>query len=232
MHYWRERVTFSSREVEEEHEQNQLPRVFERARDHFSRFTLHNYGLCLEKGEASPRLAAIELRNGKRRELDELSDGTRAQLLLAARIAYTEEVEQGKVMPLFLDEALDQSDPQRFQAITASLGRVARDQGRQIFYLTSDPLDVDRIRDALAREGCDIAAEIDLGRIRTDAVSVKGPQDLRIDPVPPVPEPGEVVTRGIRRRSKGAGIPTGSRICRAARLLHPVGRSAPSCATS
>ncbi|MBC9890556.1 MAG: hypothetical protein F7B06_12115, partial [Opitutae bacterium] len=183
---------FLLKEVEEEHEQNQLPRVFERARDHFSRFTLHNYELRLEKAEAPPRLAAIELRNGKRRELDELSDGTRAQLLLAARIAYTEEVEQGKVMPLFLDEALDQSDPQRFQAITASLGCVARDQGRQIFYLTSDPLDVDRIRDALAREGCDIAAEIDLGRIRTDAVSVKGPQDLRIDPEPPVPEPGRL----------------------------------------
>ncbi len=181
---------FLLKEVEEEHEQTQLPRVFERARNHFSRFTLHNYQLCLEKGEAPPRLAAIELRNGKRRELDELSDGTRAQLLLAARIAYTEEVEQGKVMPLFLDEALDQSDPQRFQAITASLGCIARDQGRQIFYLTSDPLDVDRIRDALGREGCDIAAEIDLGRIRTGQISVKGPQDLRIDPEPPVPEPG------------------------------------------
>ena len=180
---------FLLKEIEEEHEQTQLPRVFERAREHFSRFTLHNYELCLEKGESPPRLAAIELQSVKRRELDELSDGTRAQLLLAARIAYTEEVEQGKVMPLFLDEALDQSDPPRFQAITASLGCVARDQGRQIFYLTRDPLDVDRIRDALAKEGCDIAAEIDLGLIRTGQVSVKGPQDLRIDPVTPVPEP-------------------------------------------
>ena len=181
---------FLLKEIEEEHEQTQLPRVFARARDHFSSFTLHNYELCLEKGEAQPRLSAVELRSGKVRQLDELSAGTRAQLLLAARIAYTEEVEQGKVMPLFLDEALDQSDPQRFQAITANLGCVARDQGRQIFYLTSDPLDVDRIRDALDKEGCDIASEIDLGRIRTGQVSVKGPQDLRIDPVTPVPEPG------------------------------------------
>ena len=180
---------FLLKEVEEEHEQTQLPRVFERARNHFSRFTLHNYQLCLEKGAPPPRLAAIELRNGKRRELDELSDGTRAQLLLAARIAYTEEVEQGKVMPLFLDEALGQSDPPRFQAITASLGCVARDQGRQIFYLTSDPFDVDRIREAVEREGCDIAAEIDLGQIRTDQASVKGPQDLRFEPPAPIPEP-------------------------------------------
>lgn len=180
---------FLLKEVEEEHEQAQLPRVLKRSGDHFSRFTLHNYELRLEKSDAQPRLSAVELRSGKVRQLDELSAGTRAQLLLAARIAYTEEVEQGKVMPLFLDEALDQSDPQRFQAITANLGCVARDQGRQIFYLTSDPLDVDRIRDALATEGCDIAAEIDLGRIRTGQVSVKGPQDLRIDPEKPVPEP-------------------------------------------
>ncbi len=176
-------------EIEEEHEQAQLPRVLKRAGDHFSRFTLHNYELRLEKSDAQPRLAAVELRSGKVRQLDELSAGTRAQLLLAARIAYTEEVEQGKVMPLFLDEALDQSDPQRFQAITASLGCVARDQGRQIFYLTSDPLDVDRIRDALAKEDCDIAAEIDLGLIRTGQASIKGPEDLRIDPETPVPEP-------------------------------------------
>ncbi len=180
---------FLLKEVEEEHEQAQLPRVLKRAGDHFSRFTLHNYELRLEKSDAQPRLSAVELRSGKVRQLDELSAGTRAQLLLAARIAYTEEVEQGKIMPLFLDEALDQSDPQRFQAITASLGCVARDQGRQIFYLTSDPLDVERIRDALDKEGCDIASEIDLGQIRTGQVSVKGPQDLRIDPETPVPEP-------------------------------------------
>ena len=180
---------FLLREVEEEHGQAQLPRVLKRAGDHFTRFTLRNYKLRLEKDKDTPRLAAEEARSGKVRQLDELSAGTRAQLLLAARIAYTEEVEQGKVMPLFLDEALDQSDPQRFRAIVANLGRLAQDQGRQIFYLTSDPLDVERIRDALDKAGCDIAAEIDLGQIRTGAASVKGPETLRIVPEPPVPHP-------------------------------------------
>ena len=175
--------------VEEEYEHTRMPRIFERARDHFSGFTYHNYKLELGKGGGTPRLFARESRSGEVRELDELSDGTRAQLLLAARIAFAEEAEQGKVLPLFLDEALDQSDPQRFEAIVRSLGCVARDQGRQIFYLTSDPLDVDRIRDALVKEDCDIAAEIDLGRIRTNAASVSGPQALRVDPGPEVPAP-------------------------------------------
>lgn len=172
-----------------EYEHNRLPQVFERARNHFSAFTHHNFRLELDKGSETPRLFARESRSGEARELDELSDGTRAQLLLAARIAYAEEVEQGKVLPLFLDEALDQSDPQRFEAIVRGLGRVAREQDRQIFYLTSDPLDVDRIRDALGKEDCCIAAAIDLGRIRTKTASVRGADALRVDPAPTVPAP-------------------------------------------
>ena len=177
-------------DVEQEYEQTRMPRVFERAREHFSVFTFQNYELRLEKGDGTPRLFATDLVHEKKRELDELSDGTRAQLLLAARIAFAEEVEQGKVLPLFLDEALDQSDPQRFEAIVRSLGRVARDQGRQVFYLTSDPLDVDRIRNALEKEGCEIAAAIDLGRIRTGVETVSSPQALTVDLPPAIPAPG------------------------------------------
>ncbi len=175
--------------VEAEYEQTQMPRVFERARSHFSVFTHHNYELCLSKEAKAPRLFAIELSSGEGRGLDELSDGTRAQLLLAARIAFAEEVEQGRTLPLFLDEALDQSDPTRFEAIVRSLGRIADDQDRQIFYLTSDPIDVDRIRHALAEENCEIAAAIDLGLIRTKAASVSGPHALHVEPRPTVPAP-------------------------------------------
>ena len=175
--------------VEEEYEQNQLPRVFERARNHFSAFTHHSHELRLGKEAKAPRLFAVELRSGEGRELDELSDGTRGQLLLAARIAFAEEVEQGKILPLFLDEALDQCDPARFEAIVRSLGQVANDQGRQIFYLTSDPLDFDRIQNALIEEDCEIATAIDLGLIRTKAASVSGPRALRVVQRPMAPAP-------------------------------------------
>lgn len=178
--------------VEAEYEQTQMPRVFERALTHFSAFTQHNYELRLGKEAKAPRLFAKELRSGEGRELDELSDGTRIQLLLAARIAYAEEVEQGMRLPLFFDEALDQSDPARFEAIVRSLGRVANDQDRQIFYLTSDPGDIDRIRHALAKENCEIADPIDLGLIRTKAASVSGPDALHVGPRPTVPAPDEL----------------------------------------
>ena len=190
--------------VQEEYETARMPRVFERARDHFFGFTHHNYRLELGRDGEAPRLFARESRGGEVREIDELSDGTRVQLLLAARIAFAEEVEQGQVLPLFLDEALDQSDPRRFEAIVRSLGRVARDQDRQIFYLTSDPLDSDRIQGALDKEGCSLAASIDLGLIRTKAVSVSGPHALRVDPGPAVP-----VSGGLSPEEYGAvlGVP-------------------------
>lgn len=175
--------------VEEEYEQTQMPRVLELARGHFSTFTHHKYELRLSRETSAPQLFAIELQSGEGRRLDELSDGTRAQLLLAARIAFAEEVEQGKVLPLFLDEALDQTDPARFEGIVRSLGQIANDQDRQIFYLTSDPSDVERIRRALAVDHHEVAAAMDLGQIRLNAASVGGPDALDVPARPAVPEP-------------------------------------------
>jgi exonuclease SbcC len=175
--------------IEREYEQTQMPRVLERARGLFSAFTHHHYELGLGSGAEATQLIAIDLQSGEGLGLEELSDGTRAQLLLAARIAFAEEVEQGRTLPLFLDEALDQSDPARYEAIVRSLGRVAEDQGRQIFYLTSDPADVGRIQHALDKEQCDLPAVIDLGLVRRNAASISGPSVLHVEPRPPVPSP-------------------------------------------
>ncbi len=175
--------------VEQEYEQTQMPRVLERARELFSAFTHHQYELRLGSAAEAAQLIATDLQSGEGLELDQLSDGTRGQLLLAARLAFAEEVEQGRTLPLFLDEALDQSDPVRYEAMVRSLGRIAADQGRQIFYLTSDPADVGRIQHALAEENCEAPAIIDLGLVRKNAASVSGPSALHVDPRPPVLAP-------------------------------------------
>ncbi len=172
--------------AEHEYEQNQMPRVFERARNHFSEFTRHGYELRLNRDSESPRLCAIDLKNQKSRELDELSDGTRAQLLIAARLAFAEEVEQGTTLPLFLDEALDQSDPERFEAIVSSLVRIAHDQGRQIFYLTSDPLDRIRFSHAIGEDAGFALKEHDLGMIRKQAATAS---DIEVPPKETIPAP-------------------------------------------
>lgn len=178
--------------VEQEHETTQMPRVLAHANHLFGSFTHLNYKIELDKGHDQPRLVAIDQTSQKRQSIEELSDGTRTQLLLSARIAFAKEAEQGTPFPLFLDEALDQSDPERTNAIVRSLGRVARDQNRQIFYLTSDPSDLVRIQQALAEEKCAKAIEIDLGAIRAASGAVGEPSSLYVAPRPRTPEPGSL----------------------------------------
>lgn len=174
--------------VRQEHETIQMPRVLERARELFGTFTHHEYELRVSADDAGS-FVAREARTGIGRRPDELSDGTRAQLLLAARLAFAEEIETSNPLPLFLDEALDQSDPARFRAIARSLGRMVEEEGRQIFYLTSDPTDVQRIQEALVEEGCAEARTIDLARIRNRAAAVADPEHLKVVPLAPVPSP-------------------------------------------
>ena len=175
--------------VEREYEQTQMPRVLDRARGHFFAFARHSHQLRLRREDGTPRLVAMDVASRQQRELDELSDGTRVQLLLATRLAFAEEVEQGRILPLFLDEALDHSDPERFEAIAGSLGRIAVDPARQILVLTSDPLDVERLRRGLAADDRldALAAPVDLGRLRRAAATPAA--DLLLPPPAVIPHP-------------------------------------------
>jgi len=174
--------------VRREHETHQMPRVLERARDRFSTFTHARYRLTVSTAGGGS-FVAIDSNSDIGLTLDKLSDGTRAQLILAARLAFAEEVEQGADLPLFLDEALDHSDPERFHSIAGSLARMVADEGRQIFYLSNDPTDVDRFRSAFDSEDCDRLKAIDFGEIRGQAARVDGPDSLRVSPLAAVPSP-------------------------------------------
>jgi hypothetical protein len=172
--------------VRREHELNQMPRVLERARVRFGLFTHHRYDLKVSPGEEAS-FVAVDARSGEGLEPAQLSDGTRAQLILAARLAFAEEAEAGADLPLFLDEAMDHSDPERFHAIARSLARMVADDGRQIFYLSNDPTDVERFEAAFAEEGCDRVAIHDLAEIRGRAARTDGPGALRVAPLPSIP---------------------------------------------
>lgn len=177
--------------VRNEHETNQAPRVLERARELFSIFTHHAYRLSVPSGD-STSFRAIDSTTERGHTPEELSDGTRAQLLLAVRLAFAEDAEHGAALPVFLDEALDVSDPARFDAIARSLGRMAGDDGRQFVYLTADPVDVARIQAAFAAEGCEPAKVIDLGALRTGSAAVAEAGELEVPPLPDVPVPGDL----------------------------------------
>ncbi len=179
---------FLCERVRREHETVQRPRVLERADELFGRFTHHAYRLRLAAREQGS-FEAVDATTGAGVAPERLSDGTRAQLLLAVRLAFAEQAEPGEALPLFLDEALDQCDPSRFEAIARSLGRMVADEGRQVFYLTSDPADAGRIERALDAEGCGGAEIIDLAALRRGARGVTRAESLRVAALPEVPSP-------------------------------------------
>jgi len=174
--------------IRHEHESSQMPRVLERARHHFGAFSHHRYELNVSSRDDAS-FVAVDVKSGEGLSPDKLSDGTRAQLILAARLAFAEEAEQDANLPLFLDEALDHSDPDRFHAIARSLARMVADDARQVFYFSNDPTDVERFQAAFDEEGCDQIRSIDLAAIRGQVARVDGPQALRVAPLTPVPNP-------------------------------------------
>ncbi|MBA1147508.1 hypothetical protein H0Z60_10635, partial [Ectothiorhodospiraceae bacterium WFHF3C12] len=121
--------------VECEHRSEHEPAVLRDARDRLQRFTHHDWDLELDDDQG---FMARDLRRNERRTLAELSSGTRMQLLLAVRLAWTRRIEQGgTALPLFLDEALTTADEQRFDAVARSLATLAADEDRQVFYLSA-----------------------------------------------------------------------------------------------
>ena len=172
--------------VEAEHEQTVQPAALRQAREWFKRFTHYQYGLIFAT-DGDIRFAARETASGEHRRLSELSSGTRMQLLLAVRIAFALSAERGATrLPLILDEALTTADPERFRAVAESLTLLAREDGRQVFYLTAQPDDVRY----WAEHDPDVHC-IDLAERRGRERAIDAPEAVTPLERPTVPEPCE-----------------------------------------
>ena len=126
-----------------------MPQVFKRASEVFASITDDRYELDFDL--RVPAFQARDTVTGLVLELDELSSGTRVQLLLAVRVAFVEEQEQGPRLPIFLDETLANSDETRARAVMSAAVRLARG-GRQVFYFTARNWEVARWREVLDQE--------------------------------------------------------------------------------
>ncbi|MFZ5478968.1 MAG: ATP-binding protein, partial [Myxococcota bacterium] len=136
--------------------------VLSRAQGWFARFTHGGWRLDVDPA-GQGELYAVDTRLDRRRALGELSDATRVQLLLAARLAAIEEQESGSgPIPLCLDEVLSTTDPGRFREVATSALELVR-SGRQVLYFTADPAEADHWRAACAEAGADQPRVIDLG---------------------------------------------------------------------
>ncbi|MGI8483364.1 MAG: ATP-binding protein, partial [Thermomicrobiales bacterium] len=92
------------------------PTVFNAAIEHFTHFTAGAYRLEMSEG-STPLFQAVNTSSNARLGLDELSSGTRVQLLIAVRLAFIETIEQRAQLPLLMDETLANSDDMRANAI-------------------------------------------------------------------------------------------------------------------
>ena len=158
------------------------PEVLRRAKTLFSEATRHEFSLELRPDDS---FMARDNKQGTWKALSELSSGTRMQLLVALRLAWTEAQEQGgETLPLFLDEALTTSDEARFKAIAESLERLAEAEDRQIFYLAARRHEAALWQQVTGRQ----PAAVDLAEVRASQTG-RAAEDYRVVLPPKSPPP-------------------------------------------
>ena len=180
-----------ARHIELQEQAEELPPILRRARELFAAITHGRYELQVQNGNP-PTFRAKETARDVGLALDELSSGTRLQLLLAARIAFVERQEQGIRVPLLLDETLGNSDERRAQEIIDAILEICRD-GRQIFYFTAQQDEVAKWQQRLT--ACEDIKHriIDLATQRDFAESERLPiRDYAPRPTTEVPTPDDL----------------------------------------
>jgi DNA repair exonuclease SbcCD ATPase subunit len=135
---------------EQMREQNR-PKVFKEANRLFNRITKGRYELEIDDKD-KPDFRAYDTVEKIGRSLDELSSGTRIQLLMAVRLAFVETQESAVRLPILADELLANSDDVRAQAIIEALTEISR-QGRQVFYFTAQGDEVAKWESYLSKNG-------------------------------------------------------------------------------
>jgi uncharacterized protein YhaN len=122
--------------LREETRETQYPEVFKKAESHFVRITGGKYKLDISNHDNKMAFRAFDVSNQDFLQLDQLSSGTRIQLLLSVRLAFIEQQERLVSLPLIVDELLANSDDIRARAIIDALIDIS-ENGRQIFYFTA-----------------------------------------------------------------------------------------------
>ena len=174
--------------VHEQTRDQELPKVFHRARGLFQDITRRRYRLDFDPRDASFR--AYDAKKERGLALEELSSGTRIQLLLAVRVAFVEELEQGFKLPLILDETLANSDDRRAKAVIEAILRIS-EKGRQVFYFTAQDDEVGKWKRLLdGRDGNFFRLIPIAGSSGSMVIKEDGLSSLQLTPKA-LPDPGQ-----------------------------------------
>ncbi|MFB6291236.1 MAG: AAA family ATPase [Candidatus Bipolaricaulia bacterium] len=176
--------------LREERYNGSRPRILDRGGEIFARVTKGEYKLLFTDA-SPPSFRAVDTESNETRSLEELSSGTRIQLLMSVRMAFVEQQEQGIKLPLLMDEVLANSDDVRASEVIDVALEFSRD-GRQVFYLTAQGDEVARWRDKLEETPEVRGNFIDLSEIRKldDSIRVPDSTGLSFEPNPPTPTEG------------------------------------------
>lgn len=179
------------------HDQNDS-KLYQHANDLFRTITQQQYSLQIPDGADKSFRAMNEVKRVGL-SLEELSTGTRIQLLLAVRLAYIETQENQYRLPLLVDELLANADDVRAQAIIEALVAISR-SGRQVFYFTAQADEVNKWR-AFLNDHSDV-------EYRAISLDGKAGAPLDFETLPEiseetaqVPEPGD-----LSHRDYGAAV--------------------------
>lgn len=136
--------------LKEESKETNRPPVFHRANKLLGQITNGRYQLHMDE-ENDTAFTAYDTLSIKKQPLplDQLSTGTRIQLLLSVRLAFIETQESSYKLPLLADELLANSDESRARAIIETLIEISK-EGRQVFYFTAQDDEVQKWEQYLA----------------------------------------------------------------------------------
>jgi len=179
-------AAFLLSEIEEKYRKNNQPEVVSKASAYFNKFTRGLYELRLATGNNDNAFVSWHTSEEKYYQINELSDGTRIQLLLAVKMAFADQIDSNYSLPLILDEPLTTSDPVRFQAVAKALITIS--EKRQILHLSSDPSDVAKWIAASDDDEKERPKLFDLAKIRFSATDFITAKDELIS-LPEYPSP-------------------------------------------
>ncbi|MCW2955713.1 MAG: hypothetical protein JWO69_582, partial [Thermoleophilia bacterium] len=181
-------ASFLLEEAAGAYERTAAPRILTDANDFLARATAGRYELAIDEAGT---IAARDRRalHAPTRSLAALSGGTRAQLLIATRLAFARSAELGEPLPVFIDEALTTTDPERFEAVFEALAAIAAADGRQFLYLTSNAADAGLVDAVLTRAGHAPARHLQVGPRSVAPIRELPPR--REVPTPTAGEPSE-----------------------------------------
>jgi len=174
-------IDMLAKNIEEESQSSSLPEVLIQSSSWLEKITAGRYHLKANKAG----FYAYDAVHKENLSLDELSDGTRIQLLFAVRMGFitVQEMVSEKQMPIFMDELLANSDDKRALRIIDAVKGIA--ENRQVFYFTAQADEVEKFH----KHAEGVFSEIDLAKLFGTAQADKNPLITHLVSLEKVPEP-------------------------------------------